>query len=93
MRIFPQFHFQLSPLMLSCSYTVLWSNLQFPQFHFQPSLHPEEEVLTIDDGCQPPMELSSADRNVIAATYTHFLLRNIGETLDPSDYYVYFIPN
>lgn len=32
----------------------------------------------IDDGCQPKVELMSRDRNVIAATFTHFLLKNIG---------------
>ncbi|KAF6210426.1 hypothetical protein GE061_013532 [Apolygus lucorum] len=32
----------------------------------------------IDDGCQPKVELTSRDRNVIAATFTHFLLKNIG---------------
>ncbi|XP_014274256.1 apoptosis-resistant E3 ubiquitin protein ligase 1 isoform X1 [Halyomorpha halys] len=32
----------------------------------------------IDDGCQPKVELMSRERNVIAATFTHFLLKNIG---------------
>ncbi|KAL1139791.1 hypothetical protein AAG570_006768, partial [Ranatra chinensis] len=32
----------------------------------------------IDDGCQPKIELMARDRNVIAATFTHFLLKNIG---------------
>lgn len=32
----------------------------------------------IEDGAQPPIELASKDRNVIAATFTHFLLKNIG---------------
>ncbi|XP_046387424.1 apoptosis-resistant E3 ubiquitin protein ligase 1 isoform X2 [Ischnura elegans] len=33
---------------------------------------------TVDDGCQPKVELVTKDRNVIAATFTHFLLKNIG---------------
>lgn len=32
----------------------------------------------IDDGSQPKIELSSKDRNLIAATFTHFLIKNIG---------------
>jgi hypothetical protein len=36
----------------------------------------------VDDGCQPKVELIAKDRNVIAATFIHFLLKNIGtETL------------
>jgi len=32
----------------------------------------------IDDGSQPPIELLSEERGVIVATFTHFLLKNIG---------------
>jgi apoptosis-resistant E3 ubiquitin protein ligase 1 len=32
----------------------------------------------VDDGCQPKVELVTRERNVIAATFTHFLLKNIG---------------
>jgi hypothetical protein len=32
----------------------------------------------VDDGCQPKVELVAKDRNVIAATFIHFLLKNIG---------------
>ncbi|XP_039284139.1 apoptosis-resistant E3 ubiquitin protein ligase 1 isoform X3 [Nilaparvata lugens] len=35
-------------------------------------------AFVIDDGCQPKVELMAKDRNVIAATFTHFLLKNIG---------------
>lgn len=35
-------------------------------------------VFVIDDGSQPKIELSSKDRNLIAATFTHFLIQNIG---------------
>ncbi|KAJ8964885.1 hypothetical protein NQ314_004549, partial [Rhamnusium bicolor] len=33
---------------------------------------------TIDDGCQPKVELVSKERNVIAATFAQFLLKNMG---------------
>lgn len=50
------------------------------QFHFLPpsNLQNSGQVFIIDDGSQPKIELSSKDRNVIAATFTHFLLKNIG---------------
>ncbi|CAH1174172.1 unnamed protein product [Phaedon cochleariae] len=35
-------------------------------------------AFTIDDGCQPKIELVSRDRNVIAATFAQFLLKNMG---------------
>lgn len=35
-------------------------------------------LFTVDDGCQPKIELVSKERNVIAATFTHFLLKNMG---------------
>lgn len=35
-------------------------------------------MFVIDDGSQPKIELSSKDRNLIAATFTHFLIKNIG---------------
>jgi apoptosis-resistant E3 ubiquitin protein ligase 1 len=35
-------------------------------------------IFVIDDGSQPRIELSSKDRNLIAATFTHFLIKNIG---------------
>lgn len=35
-------------------------------------------MFLVDDGTQPPIELSSPDRDVIAATFTQFLLKNIG---------------
>lgn len=36
-------------------------------------------VFTIDDGAQAPIVLAAKDRSVIAATFTKFLLRNIGK--------------
>lgn len=37
-----------------------------------------EPVLVIDDGCQPQVEMISEERNIIAATFTQYLLKNIG---------------
>ncbi|XP_032592296.1 apoptosis-resistant E3 ubiquitin protein ligase 1 isoform X6 [Drosophila grimshawi] len=50
------------------------------KFHFLPQLMPQVHgpVFIIDDGAQPRIELASKDRNIIAATFTHFLLKNIG---------------
>ncbi|KAK0178888.1 hypothetical protein PV327_007731 [Microctonus hyperodae] len=47
------------------------------KFHFNSSSN-EYETFSIDDGCQPPVELFSHSRDVIAATFTLFLLKNIG---------------
>lgn len=33
---------------------------------------------SVDDGCQPIIYLAAHNRNVIAATFTKFLLNNIG---------------
>ncbi|KAK4320602.1 hypothetical protein Pmani_008539 [Petrolisthes manimaculis] len=35
-------------------------------------------TMTIDDGCQPPVSLAGRHRNVVAATFTQFMLKNIG---------------
>ncbi|XP_053395047.1 apoptosis-resistant E3 ubiquitin protein ligase 1-like [Mercenaria mercenaria] len=35
-------------------------------------------IFTIDDGAQAPVVLAAKDRSIIAATFTKFLLRNIG---------------
>ncbi|XP_062126180.1 apoptosis-resistant E3 ubiquitin protein ligase 1 isoform X3 [Drosophila sulfurigaster albostrigata] len=50
------------------------------KFHFLPQLVTQLHgpVFVIDDGAQPRIELASKDRNIIAATFTHFLLKNIG---------------
>uniref|UniRef100_A0A0K8VHG6 HECT-type E3 ubiquitin transferase n=1 Tax=Bactrocera latifrons TaxID=174628 RepID=A0A0K8VHG6_BACLA len=50
------------------------------KFHFLPTMatQPHGPVFIIDDGAQPKIELASRDRNIIAATFTHFLLKNIG---------------
>ncbi|GFS85021.1 apoptosis-resistant E3 ubiquitin protein ligase 1 [Trichonephila clavipes] len=51
-----------------------------PKFKFQSSRNilQGDPVLVIDDGCQQEVELISSDRNIIAATFTQFLLKNIG---------------
>ncbi|XP_022090891.1 apoptosis-resistant E3 ubiquitin protein ligase 1-like [Acanthaster planci] len=38
----------------------------------------EVPVFSVEDGCQPPMQLASKHRDVMAATFTKFLLTNIG---------------
>ncbi|XP_046612589.1 apoptosis-resistant E3 ubiquitin protein ligase 1 isoform X2 [Neodiprion virginianus] len=50
------------------------------KFHFETSNNQYlgYDAFSIDDGCQPPVELISRCRNVIAATFTQFLLKNIG---------------
>lgn len=50
------------------------------KFHFLPQMVTQLHgpVFVIDDGAQPKIELASKDRNIIAATFTHFLLKNIG---------------
>ncbi|XP_059473505.1 apoptosis-resistant E3 ubiquitin protein ligase 1 isoform X2 [Neocloeon triangulifer] len=56
--------FRLCP---STKFNFLSNNNQFNQPTF-----------IVDDGCQPKVELVTKERNVIAATFTHFLLKNIG---------------
>lgn len=50
------------------------------QFHFDApnNKHEGYDCFTIDDGCQPAIELISHYRDIIAATFTLFLLKNIG---------------
>ncbi|CAL1275254.1 unnamed protein product [Larinioides sclopetarius] len=50
------------------------------KFKFQSSRNilQGDPILVIDDGCQQEVELISQDRNIIAATFTQFLLKNIG---------------
>ncbi|XP_044732167.1 apoptosis-resistant E3 ubiquitin protein ligase 1 isoform X2 [Chrysoperla carnea] len=54
------------------------------KFHFRSQQSNNQQfsngyhTFIIDDGCQPQVELTSRDRNVIAATFTQFLLKNIG---------------
>lgn len=59
-----------------------FSSFPYFQFNFQPEfLKCSEDChnsFTIDDGCQPKIELVSKERNVIAATFAQFLLKNMG---------------
>lgn len=50
------------------------------QFIFLPTSNCNQygPVFIIDDGSQPRIEIASKDRDIIAATFTHFLLKNIG---------------
>ncbi|KAF7994519.1 hypothetical protein HCN44_003991 [Aphidius gifuensis] len=50
------------------------------KFHFDGTNneHNGYDSFSIDDGCQPTIELISNYRDVIAATFTLFLLKNIG---------------
>ncbi|XP_011496613.1 PREDICTED: apoptosis-resistant E3 ubiquitin protein ligase 1 [Ceratosolen solmsi marchali] len=51
------------------------------KFHFNnrdDNRYEGYETFTIDDGCQLPVELISHHRDTIAATFTLFLLKNIG---------------
>ncbi|KAL1434988.1 hypothetical protein MTO96_001543 [Rhipicephalus appendiculatus] len=49
------------------------------KFQFKGSNnHEGEPVLVVDDGCQPQIEMVCEERDVIAATFTQFLLKNIG---------------
>ena len=47
----------------------------FSGFHNQTGC----PMFTIDDGAQAPVILAAKDRSIIAATFTKFLLRNIGK--------------
>lgn len=49
------------------------------KFHFLPhsTMQTYGPVFIIDDGSQPKIELASKDRNIIAATFTHFLLKTL----------------
>ena len=48
------------------------------QYNLDDNIDISRQLLVIDDGCQPPVELLSEERNVIAATFTAHLLSNIG---------------
>ncbi|OWF42185.1 apoptosis-resistant E3 ubiquitin protein ligase 1-like [Mizuhopecten yessoensis] len=48
-------------------------------------------VMTIYDCCQPPLVLAAKERSVIAATFTNFLLRNIGGSETFQDKHTYFV--
>ncbi|KAF3423738.1 hypothetical protein E2986_09352 [Frieseomelitta varia] len=68
----------LIPITLNM-YNYMYKCIIF-QFHFDCSNNQYEgyDSFSIDDGCQPPVELISLYRDIIAATFTLFLLKNIG---------------
>ena len=52
------------------------------QFHFDGGEADQSvPVFSIDDGGQPPVTLSSKHRDIMAATFTKFLLMNIGKII------------
>ena len=40
-----------------------------------------DDEFTIDDGYQPPITLSSKDRQLVAATFSKYVLTNIGKNV------------
>ncbi|GAB1610051.1 apoptosis-resistant E3 ubiquitin protein ligase 1-like [Argonauta hians] len=50
------------------------------KFHFNGfyNVSDPDPIFTIDDGSQPPVILAAKERNIVAATFTNFLLKNIG---------------
>ncbi|KAH7972885.1 hypothetical protein HPB52_018468 [Rhipicephalus sanguineus] len=58
------------------------------KFQFKGSNnHEGEPVLVVDDGCQPQIEMVCEERDVIAATFTQFLLKNIVRKLHQKHYH------
>ncbi|XP_031829321.1 apoptosis-resistant E3 ubiquitin protein ligase 1 isoform X3 [Nomia melanderi] len=62
------------------------------KFHFNCSSNQYDgyDSFSIDDGCQPPVELISLYRDIIAATFTLFLLKNIGGSETFADKQLFF---
>ncbi len=64
--------------------TFIWfvkPNNLLPSFQFTyygPDPVHKYLTLVVDDGIQPPVELSCKDRNIMAATFIRFLHKNIG---------------
>jgi hypothetical protein len=85
MKIFPKrlFTFRVCPSTkvsnASIGWAHWWKDLIFLQFQFLGlDRHYDTPTLLIEDGCQPPVEITSKDRDVIASVFTIFLLKNIG---------------
>lgn len=82
-----------APSDLRCSGSA--DRLPFRPFQF--TYHGPDPVhkyltLVVDDGIQPPVELSCRDRNIMAATFIRFLHKNIGWFLLPWFIAAFFIP-
>lgn len=66
--------------------TFIWSDAHRNHlFSFQFTYYGPDPVhkyltLVVDDGIQPPVELSCKDRNIMAATFIRFLHKNIGSS-------------
>ena len=52
--------------------------LSFQFTYYGPDPVHKNLTLVVDDGIQPPVELSCKDRNIMAATFIRFLHKNIG---------------
>ncbi|XP_041353724.1 apoptosis-resistant E3 ubiquitin protein ligase 1-like isoform X2 [Gigantopelta aegis] len=50
----------------------------------------DTSTFTIDDGAQPPIVLAAKDGNIIAATFTSYLLKNIGGSETFQDKQIFF---
>lgn len=62
---------------------LVWRAYHNPLLSFQFTYYGPDPVhkyltLVVDDGIQPPVELSCKDRNIMAATFIRFLHKNIG---------------
>ncbi|KAI8484372.1 Apoptosis-resistant E3 ubiquitin protein ligase 1 [Branchiostoma belcheri] len=78
LRIIPRrlYTFRVCP-STKFTFSGLQNSHEFPSF-------------TVDDGCQPPVHLACKDRNVLAATFSQFLLKNIGGSETFSDKQEFF---
>uniref|UniRef100_A0AAR2JKX5 Apoptosis-resistant E3 ubiquitin protein ligase 1 n=1 Tax=Pygocentrus nattereri TaxID=42514 RepID=A0AAR2JKX5_PYGNA len=64
--ISPKVNYSMAPFHFSCF-----------TYHGPDPIH-KYLTLVVDDGIQPPVELSCKDRNIMAATFIRFLHKNIG---------------
>ncbi|XP_063585141.1 apoptosis-resistant E3 ubiquitin protein ligase 1-like isoform X2 [Penaeus indicus] len=72
--IIKEFLFRLIPKRV-CTFRLCPST----KFHFTGTSNQIGlPTMSIDDGCQPLVFLAAKDRNVIASTFTQFMLKNIG---------------
>ncbi|KAK3093591.1 hypothetical protein FSP39_017830 [Pinctada imbricata] len=68
-----------------------WRVCPSTKFHFDGhNSRYDCPTMTIKDCSQPPVHLAAKDRGIIAATFTHFLLRNIGGSETFQDKQLYF---
>lgn len=81
--IFTSFFFFLFFCLIPFLFIKLTLILILFQFYFNGynNQYDNAPIFTIDDGSQPPVVLAAKERNIIAATFTNFLLKNIGKFL------------